>query len=281
MGGSLQFDTAGNLIITTGDNKAAGGYFQPAAQETSGNTNDLRGKVLRIRPTAAGGYTIPAGNLFAGDETRRPEIYAMGFRNPFRLNIDPLTGYLYVGDIGPDASADSAEGPGGLDEINEIREAAEMGVISGVTTNPTLLAKGGHGDVKSVIQEICKLVPDGPVSMECVTETAAEMIAEGREYAKWGENVYIKVPFCVEGVKAVKQFTSDGIRTNVTLVFSTNQALLAASAGASLGSACATWSPFSLPSPPLSTTMTRMTAAMTKTPMTPTRAMRSRLLTAG
>jgi uncharacterized repeat protein (TIGR03806 family) len=127
MGGALQFDTAGNLIITTGDNKAAGGYFQPAAQQTSGNTNDLRGKVLRIRPTAAGGYTIPAGNLFTGDATHRPEIYAMGFRNPFRLNIDPLTGYLYVGDIGPDASADSAEGPGGLDEINEIREAGNFG----------------------------------------------------------------------------------------------------------------------------------------------------------
>ncbi len=127
MGGSLHFDLDGNLLITTGDNKAAGGYFQPAAQETSGNTNDLRGKILRITPTAAGGYTIPAGNLFSGDATHRPEIYAMGFRNPFRINIDPLTGYLYVGDIGPDASADSAEGPGGLDELNEIREAGNFG----------------------------------------------------------------------------------------------------------------------------------------------------------
>ena len=127
MGGSMQFDNDGNLIITTGDNKAAGGYFQPAAQQTSGNTNDLRGKILRIKPTAAGGYTIPAGNLFPADATHRPEIYAMGFRNPFRLNIDPLTGYLYVGDIGPDSSADSAEGPGGLDELNEIREAGNFG----------------------------------------------------------------------------------------------------------------------------------------------------------
>lgn len=127
MGGSLKFDNQGNLLITTGDNKAAGGYFQPAAQQTSGNTNDLRGKILRIRPTAAGGYTIPAGNLFPADATHRPEIYAMGFRNPFRLNIDPLTGYLYVGDIGPDSSADSAEGPGGIDEINEIREAGNFG----------------------------------------------------------------------------------------------------------------------------------------------------------
>ncbi|WP_198144057.1 discoidin domain-containing protein [Gilvimarinus agarilyticus] len=127
MGGSMQFDTAGNLIITTGDNKAAGGYFQPSAQGTSGNTNDLRGKVLRITPTANGGFTIPAGNLFTGDALHRPEIYAMGFRNPFRLNVDPQTGCLYVGDIGPDASADSAEGPGGLDELNEICSSGNYG----------------------------------------------------------------------------------------------------------------------------------------------------------
>lgn len=127
MGGSLKFDTAGNLLITTGDNKAAGGYFQPAAQGTSGNTNDMRGKVLRIKPTAAGGYTIPAGNLFPADATHKAEIYAMGFRNPFRINIDPLTNYYYLGDIGPDSSTDSAEGPGGIDEINELRVAGNYG----------------------------------------------------------------------------------------------------------------------------------------------------------
>ncbi|PUA30709.1 MAG: hypothetical protein B0W54_09660 [Cellvibrio sp. 79] len=127
MGGSLVFDNDGNLIITTGDNNAASGYFAAGAQTTSGNTNDLRGKVLRIKPTAAGGYTIPAGNLFPADATHRAEIYGMGFRNPFRINIDPATGYLYLGDIGPDASADSAEGPGGLDELNELREAGNYG----------------------------------------------------------------------------------------------------------------------------------------------------------
>lgn len=127
MGGSLKFDKSGNLIITTGDNNAATGYFSAGAQATSGNTNDLRGKVLRITPTADGKYTIPAGNLFPADATHRPEIYGMGFRNPFRLNIDPLTGYLYLGDIGPDASADSAEGPGGLDELNELRTAGNYG----------------------------------------------------------------------------------------------------------------------------------------------------------
>lgn len=127
MGGSLKFDNSGNLLITTGDNNAASGYFAEGAQETSGNTNDLRGKVLRIRPTAAGGYTIPAGNLFPGDATHRPEIYGMGFRNPFRINIDPLTGYAYLGDIGPDASAASAEGPGGMDELHELRGAGNYG----------------------------------------------------------------------------------------------------------------------------------------------------------
>ncbi len=127
MGGSLKFDKAGNLLITTGDNNAASGYFSEGAQETSGNTNDLRGKVLRITPTADGKYTIPAGNLFPADSTHRAEIYGMGFRNPFRINIDPLTGYAYVGDIGPDSSAASAEGPGGMDELNELRTSGNYG----------------------------------------------------------------------------------------------------------------------------------------------------------
>jgi uncharacterized repeat protein (TIGR03806 family) len=127
MGGSLKFDKSGNLLITTGDNNAASGYFSEGAQATSGNTNDLRGKVLRITPTADGKYTIPAGNLFPADATHRAEIYGMGFRNPFRINIDPLTGYAYLGDIGPDSSAASAEGPGGMDELNELRTAGNYG----------------------------------------------------------------------------------------------------------------------------------------------------------
>lgn len=127
MGGSLKFDKSGNLLITTGDNNAASGYFSEGAQATSGNTNDLRGKVLRITPTADGKYTIPAGNLFPADATHRAEIYGMGFRNPFRINIDPLTGYAYLGDIGPDSSTASAEGPGGMDEIHELRTSGNYG----------------------------------------------------------------------------------------------------------------------------------------------------------
>lgn len=117
-------------------------------------------------------------------------------------------------------------------DLNEIREAASLGVVSGVTTNPTLLARSGRGDVKSAILEICDLFPNAPISVECVTETAEEMLAEGRNFATWADNIYVKVPFCVEGIKAVKSFTKEGIRTNVTLVFSTNQVLLAATAGA-------------------------------------------------
>ncbi|MBK8190691.1 MAG: fructose-6-phosphate aldolase [Vampirovibrionales bacterium] len=117
--------------------------------------------------------------------------------------------------------------------LDEIRAAAEMGVISGVTTNPTLLARNGAGNVESVIREIGALVP-GPVSMECVSDDCAGMLAEGRRFRQWGDNVYVKVPFCVEGVKAVRQFSEEGIPTNVTLVFSANQALLAANAGATL-----------------------------------------------
>ncbi|MBY0402321.1 MAG: fructose-6-phosphate aldolase [Cyanobacteria bacterium] len=117
-------------------------------------------------------------------------------------------------------------------DLNEIRQAASLGVISGVTTNPTLLAKSGQGDVKSAILEICEYFPESPISVECVSETAAEMIEEGKKFVKWAKNIYVKVPFCVEGIKAVKAFSSEGIRTNVTLVFSSNQALLAASAGA-------------------------------------------------
>jgi len=119
-------------------------------------------------------------------------------------------------------------------DLKEIREAASLGVISGVTTNPTLLARNGSGDVKSVLREICELVPDGPVSIEVVGATAEEMIKGGREFATWASNIYVKVPFCVEGMKAVKWFKQEGIHTNVTLVFSTNQVLLAANAGATI-----------------------------------------------
>ncbi|WSJ41665.1 carbohydrate-binding protein [Streptomyces sp. NBC_01317] len=142
VGGDIDFDAAGNLYLTTGDDTnpfESSGYApidertdrnpQFDAQRSSGNTNDLRGKVLRIKPTAAGGYTVPAGNLFAaGTAGTRPEIYAMGFRNPFRMSVDKATGIVYLGDYGPDAGVtDGARGPSGQVEFNRITAPGNYG----------------------------------------------------------------------------------------------------------------------------------------------------------
>ena len=114
--------------------------------------------------------------------------------------------------------------------VNQIREINEMGVICGVTTNPSLIAKEGR-DFNEVIKEITEIV-DGPISGEVVSEDSAGMIKEGREIAKMHKNMIVKIPMTGEGLKATKVLTSEGIKTNVTLVFSANQALLAANAGA-------------------------------------------------
>ena len=117
--------------------------------------------------------------------------------------------------------------------VDEIREANEMGIICGVTTNPSLIAKEGR-DVSEVIKEITEIV-DGPVSGEVKAdaEKAEEMIAQGREIAKIHPNMVVKIPMTAEGLKAVKVLSAEGIKTNVTLIFTASQALLAARAGAS------------------------------------------------
>ena len=116
--------------------------------------------------------------------------------------------------------------------IDDIKAANDLGVICGVTTNPSLIAKEGR-DFKEVIAEIAGIV-DGPISGEvkATTVDAEVMIAEGREIAKIHPNMVVKIPMTEEGLKAVKQLSSEGIKTNVTLIFSANQALLAARAGA-------------------------------------------------
>jgi transaldolase len=114
--------------------------------------------------------------------------------------------------------------------LEEIREAAAIGVLDGVTTNPTLVAREQR-PFRELILEICQLV-DGPVSAEVVSLDAAGMVAEGRELAGLHANVCVKIPMCVEGLKAVKTLSGEGIATNVTLVFQPLQALLAARAGA-------------------------------------------------
>ncbi|EYF05550.1 fructose-6-phosphate aldolase [Chondromyces apiculatus] len=115
-------------------------------------------------------------------------------------------------------------------DIAEIKEAQSMGVIDGVTTNPSLLSKGGK-PTSEVIAAIAAIV-DGPISAEVVGVEAEEILREGRELAKIHKNVVVKVPLLEEGLKAVRIFTKEGIRTNVTLCFSPSQALLAAKAGA-------------------------------------------------
>jgi len=115
--------------------------------------------------------------------------------------------------------------------IEEIKKANALGVICGVTTNPSLIAKEGR-DFKEVIKEITSIV-DGPISGEVISMQSEEMVVEAREIAKMHKNMVVKIPMCEEGLKAVSILHKEGIKTNVTLIFSALQALLAARAGAS------------------------------------------------
>ena len=139
-GGSLAWDKEGNLFLSTGDNTnpfPSNGYapiderpdhLTLDAQRSAANTNDLRGKVLRIHPQSDGTYTVPDGNLFPkGTAQTRPEIYTMGLRNPYRIAVNPKTSVLYWGEIGPDAGKDSTIGPRGYDEFNQAKKPGNYG----------------------------------------------------------------------------------------------------------------------------------------------------------
>ncbi len=115
--------------------------------------------------------------------------------------------------------------------LNEIREATALGLIDGVTTNPTLVAKEGNVDFKQHIAAICEIV-QGPVSAEVTSLDTEGMLTEGREYARIAPNVVVKCPLTKDGLKATRQLTEEGIKVNVTLCFSAAQAILAAKAGA-------------------------------------------------
>jgi transaldolase len=115
--------------------------------------------------------------------------------------------------------------------LDEIREAASLGVLDGVTTNPSLMAKEDGDDYHAVLKEICDIV-GGPVSAEVVADESGEMIRQGRTFARLSEHIVVKIPMTPEGMKAVKALSADDIKTNVTLCFSANQGLIAAKAGA-------------------------------------------------
>ncbi|QYH39643.1 PKD domain-containing protein [Algoriphagus sp. NBT04N3] len=158
-GGSIAFDKDGNLYLSTGDNSTPfnqndsqyvlsgfapldgrEGRKQWDARRSSGNSNDLRGKILRIKVQDDGSYTIPAGNLYPeGTANTRPEIYVQGNRNPYRIAVDQKTGFLYWGEVGPDASNDSldSKGPRGYDEVNQARTAGNFGWPYAIGNNYT------------------------------------------------------------------------------------------------------------------------------------------------
>jgi transaldolase len=115
--------------------------------------------------------------------------------------------------------------------IEHIRHGVKLGVITGVTTNPSLISKEGKVDFKRHVQEICSIVP-GPVSTEVLSQDAAGMVREAKQVAAWAKNVVVKIPASLEGVEATYQLAREGIKVNFTLCFSVNQALLAAAAGA-------------------------------------------------
>lgn len=174
-GGSVEFGPDGLLYLSTGDNtssKASDGYTpideRPGrgpydAQKSSGNTHDLRGKVIRIRPEPNGTYSIPDGNLFPKDGSKgRPEIYTMGCRNPFRITIDPKTNFLYWGDVGPDVGVEGRYGPQSYDEWNQARNAGNFGWPYFVADNKAYPDRNFETDSLGAPQNPHRPVNDSP-----------------------------------------------------------------------------------------------------------------------
>jgi len=177
-GGSLEFGGDGLLYLSTGDNTSprADGYapidtregrMPWDAQKSSANTNDLRGKILRIKPEADGTYSIPEGNLFAiGEAKTRPEIYVMGNRNPYRISVDSRTGFLYWGEVGPDGNNDSLNlGPRGYDEINQAQKAGNFGWPYLIADNQAYNTRNFTAKTTGAIYDSLKPINESPNNM--------------------------------------------------------------------------------------------------------------------
>lgn len=173
--GSIEFGPDGNLYLSTGDNTSprVDGYspldnredrYPWDAQKSAGNTNDLRGKILRIKPEADGTYSIPEGNLFEKDTPKtRPEIYVMGNRNPYRISVDSRTGFLYWGEVGPDGNNDSLNlGPKGYDEINQAQRAGNFGWPYIIADNQAYHTRDFKTNTTGVVFDSLKPINDSP-----------------------------------------------------------------------------------------------------------------------
>jgi len=173
--GSIEFGADGLLYLSTGDNTSprADGYapidhregrMPWDAQKSSANTNDLRGKILRIKPEDDGTYSIPEGNLFAkGEAKTRPEIYVMGNRNPYRISVDSRTGFLYWGEVGPDGNNDSLNlGPRGYDEINQAQKAGNFGWPYLIANNEAYHARDYVANTTGAAYDSLKPINESP-----------------------------------------------------------------------------------------------------------------------
>jgi len=187
-------------------------------------TDQRQAQILRLVESKES-ITVPelSAKLKVSPSTIRRDLEEMEKKGLLRRTHGGAMGIGATGPVGIKFFLDTAN-------IEEIREASSWGVIDGITTNPTLVAKEGR-EFRELVDEICTLV-DGPISVEAVSQTAQEIVPEAQGLARIHPNIVVKIPQTIEGLKAIKMLSNKGIKTNATLTFSPSQALLAAKAGA-------------------------------------------------